>query len=105
MGALYAFGPAFLTLTNPESIPIALVTVPFIWAFVTIFVTVWLLLRRSKLLSKGRRRLLLAGVTAALPVLVMVLRSIRQLTVGDVLLVIALLILVSFYVSKAEFIR
>lgn len=102
---LYAFGPVFLASTNPETTPIVLLVVPFLWVFVVLFTTIWLLLGHSQMLSKGRRRLLLSGIAAVLPVLILVLNSIHQLTMGDILLVTAILGIISFYLSKADFIH
>jgi hypothetical protein len=102
---LYGSGPLFMSLTNPQRTPLALLMLPFLWAFSAIFVTCWLALGRVGALSRGRRRLLLSGMTAALPVLLLVLNSIHQLTIRDSLIVITILVLLTVYLSRADFLK
>lgn len=99
---LLAFGPLFLAFSNPEKLPLAMLVVPFLWLFAVVFILV-LRLVRSRVGSK-RRRAIIAGTAAALPVLLLVLQSIHQLSVKDVLLVFVLLAAVGFYLSKVDFI-
>lgn len=104
-GALYAFGPLFFILTSPESIPLVFVVVPFLWLFTVLFVTAWMLLNKVKLFESPRRRIVLSGALSTLPVLMLVLASIRQLSIRDVLLTLGILFLLGIYMSRADFIR
>lgn len=103
--ALYAVGPIFMSVTNPQTVPLVLLIVPFLWAFLALFVTSWLVLGRVGILSHGRRRLLLSGIGATLPVLLLVLNSIHQLTMRDFLIVITILTIITIYLSRADFLK
>ena len=50
-----------------------------------------------------RQRLIRAGVLAAIPVLLLVLQTIHQLTIKDVLITLGLVLLASYYLNKADF--
>ena len=101
----YISGPLFLAMTNPQDLPLPIVLLPFIWLFIAIFVAAqWLVQLRAEKLDK-RRRMLLAGVSAALPVLLLVFESVHQLSVRDVLIVVALLASISFYMTRADFLK
>lgn len=99
---LYAFGPFFFALTDPGRLPIALLIVPFMWLFIALFVTTWLVLKREG--QAKRRRSIIATAAATLPVLLLVFQSIHQLSIKDVLLAVVLLVAITFYLSKADFI-
>jgi hypothetical protein len=101
----YIFGPLFLAYTNPQQLPLPLILVPFIWLFVAIFIAVNGLIkwRFSDLVHK--RRTVIAGVCAALPVLLVVFESIHQLTIKDILIVVALVAITSFYILRADFLK
>jgi hypothetical protein len=101
--ALYLSGPAFILLTHPEHLPLPLLMVPFLLLFLSIFVTVWLtgpLVTRG--LLSGKRRWAVAASVAGLPVLLIVLRSVDQLTVRDVLIAGGLLVGLTWYVRRVD---
>lgn len=102
LAMLYSFGPLFLAFTDPSRLPIALLVVPFMWLFIALFVTVWLVLKR--LGQSKRRRSIIATAAATLPVLLLIFQSIHQLSFKDVVLAVILLAAISFYLSKADFI-
>jgi hypothetical membrane protein len=78
---------------------------PFIWLFVVLFMTTfWLARKRFHALS-DRRAIMTAGVVATLPVLLLVFQSVHQLSIKDVLLAVGLIIVTTFYLSRADFIR
>lgn len=104
--ALLTVSPVFLLMTNPDQLALPLLLVPYILAFLTLFV-----LGRSFLQSVGlyeklssyKRRIIL-GSAAFLPVLLLLLQSLHQLTMRDVALVVALGIGTTFYLLRADFI-
>lgn len=57
----------------------------------------------SEKLSK-KRRSVIAGVCAVMPVLLLLLASIKQFTFRDIVLAIVLVICVSWYLLKIDFI-
>lgn len=105
LAVFYSSGPLFLALTDPQQLPLPIILLPFVWLFLAIFVGVngLVKMRVSGLVPK--RRIVVAGVCATLPVLLVVFESIHQLTIKDVLIVFALVATMSFYVLRADFIK
>jgi hypothetical protein len=94
-----------MVFTNPANLPVPFLIVPFLWLFVAIFMTVHIILE-SRLASIARkRRVVIAGVCATLPVLLLVFESIHQLSLKDFLITVALIVCVSFYMMRADFIE
>ena len=97
--------PVFLLLTNPETLPLPLLVVPFILLLFVIYKTMFLVLKLSfRSFSKNRIRVM-AGASALLPTLLLILASIRQLTVRDTAIVIGLLITLTFYMRRIDFLH
>lgn len=105
---LYLSLPAALFFTNPQKLPISLLILPIVLLFLIIYAIVYLLitkkLKRAKTISKTRI-IVISGVCALMPVLLLVLASIRQFTFRDILLAIALLVCVSWYLLKVDFLK
>lgn len=104
LALLYGGGMLFLGLTDPARLPVPLLIVPFLWLFVALFITAnhvvsW----RAPNLAR-KRRVVVAGVCATLPVLLLVFESIHQLSLKDLLIALALVICASFYMLRADFI-
>ncbi len=102
---LYASGLLFLMSTDPAQLPLVLIVVPFLWLFATLFATLWLVLGLLPAFQPHKRRLITAGSGSALPVLLLVFRSMHQLTIRDILLSVVLIAVAAFYVSRADFIQ
>lgn len=98
-------GPLFLAVTNPERLPLLFIVVPFVWLFVTLYVSINFVFAWRWPDSPRKRKIIVAGVGAALPVLLLVFESIHQLTIKDFLLAVALVAFISFYMSRADFIH
>jgi len=101
---LYLSGPVFIALTNPDTLPLPLLVLPFLWLFVVLFVTVRLYLGRLTRVN-ARQTALIAGFTATLPVLLVVFQSIHQLSIRDVLLSLGLVVVAAIYMLRADFIK
>jgi hypothetical protein len=98
-----------LIATNPAKLPSALLIAPFLFLYVSIYLTVKEILnlmrggdQRKIVGLKASRPRLIAGLIAAFPVLLLVLQSIGQLTAWDVLTVVALFIVAYFYIIKTS---
>ncbi len=103
LGILYLSGPVFLLLTNPHNLPLPILILPFLWLFCVLFISTTLLLK-----ARGvgqRKRAIVAGVIATIPVLLAIFQSIHQLSIKDVLLSLSVVVLAAWYVMKADFIR
>lgn len=101
---LYLSGPLFFMATNPESLPLVMLVIPFVWLFVCLFVTTQLVLRNRKQANK-RQTVMVSGVVASIPVLLALFQSIHQLSIRDVLLSVGLVVLLAIYMLRADFIK
>lgn len=96
----------FLFSTNPQSLPILLLVLPVLWLFLGVIATILLLMR---LVSpgvaerRGGQQLLYASIVSGIPSGMLLLNSIDQLTLKDVLLIILLAGLILFYVGRFKF--
>ena len=89
----------FLLFTSPSRLPLPLLIVPFLLLFAVVFSTVIIL-------SKGgfnRKNAARASLLAAIPLLLVVLQSLHQLTVKDLLITAGLTVVASYYLSKVDF--
>lgn len=103
--ALLTVSPLFLLTTNPDQLALPLLLVPFLLVFLTLYVLVRVIFRVAGFydsLSIYKRRILL-GMAATLPVLLLLLQSLHQLTTRDIALVVALGIGLTFYLLRADF--
>jgi uncharacterized membrane protein YccC len=102
---LYVGFIVFLFTTNPNKLPIGLLLLPIAWLFLCLFVAARFLfsrlLKNSKL-SRSRRNTL-ALLAAGLPSLLLLLKSIDQLTARDSLLLLLLIGFALFYASRINF--
>lgn len=105
LAAVYLTGIAFLVFTNPSNLPVPFLIVPFLLLFVAIFMTVHYVLEAHLATIARKRRVVMAGVCATLPVLLLVFESIHQLSMKDFLITVALIVCVSFYMLRADFIE
>jgi hypothetical protein len=98
-------GILFLT-TNPDTMPSAMFVAVFclLYALVTSLVLeVLLALRHAGFVEwRARRMLRVAAMLAAFPVFLVVLKSIGQLTVRDIILALALFILAYLYFNRVS---
>lgn len=97
--------PVFLLLSNPETIPLPLLIVPFLLLLIVLYKTSLLLLRIGFSSLSVSKMKAIATVIAALPTLLLILASIRQLTVRDVAIVVGLLIMLTFYMRRIDFLK
>jgi uncharacterized membrane protein len=95
---------AIFTATSPDRLPAAIFVLVFAMLFLLIFLSisiVCIVLKRSGLVGWDKSRIQrVAGLLAALPVFLLSLQSIGQLTLKDVLLTSGLLMLLYFYFNR-----
>lgn len=90
----------FLLVTDPFKLPLALLTVPFVLFGIGAYQITKLLFSRMPLSAK-KTRFIAVSVTAIL-LLVLTLQSIRQLSIKDSLILVALLAGVTFYMKRID---
>jgi hypothetical protein len=100
--------PLFIFLTNPQDLSIPFLILPVILLFIIIYVTVYfgILKRfaRAKHISRTRMYVI-SAVIALVPVLIIVLASINQFTLRDVILASIIVIFISWYLLKVDFLK
>lgn len=97
--------PTFLLTTNPEALPLPLLITPFILLGLALYMTCSHILRAvAPGMSSGRSRSI-SGIATFLPILLLVLASIGQLTIMDVAIVFGLLAVLIFYLKRIDFIK
>lgn len=102
-GITFLLIPMMLFTTNPENLPLPLLMLPFILLFMALYFGSQLVLI-NLLPNIGRRAVRGVGVALAiLPVLLLVLQSISQLTIRDLLITLGLIGLLIFYFRKTDF--
>ena len=98
---LYGGFLLFLFTTDPHKLAIAWLVVPFIWLFVTLFLTfIYIIDWFSTSHSHSRKQTTICGLLAATPAVMLLLDSVDQLTVKDFLLLLGLSLLGLFYINK-----
>lgn len=106
--AFYLSLPLFILFTNPQNLALPLLVLPVLLLFLIIYVTVYLLffkkLKRSKRLSKTRIYII-SGIVALVPVLLIVLASIGQFTIRDIILATVIVVCISWYLLKVDFLK
>lgn len=104
IGLLYVSGPLFFSATDPKSLPLPLLVLPFLWLFSCLFITAWIILSRFKQVNR-RQAVMVSGTIASIPVLLALFQSIHQLSIRDVLLSVGLVMLAALYMLRADFIK
>lgn len=102
----------FLANTNPRSLPLPLIIVPFALImgglYIPLKMLVELFIKGTGGYMKGvindRRIKAIALISSAVPTFLLILSSINQLTVKDVLLSIVLIVGLVFYINRSKFV-
>ncbi|MBA3758581.1 hypothetical protein H0X10_03050 [Candidatus Saccharibacteria bacterium] len=97
--------PVFLLVTNPETLPLPLLIIPFVLLLLILYKTAEAVLGITLNRRSSKRVKIMAGVVAFLPTLLLILASIRQLTVRDSAIVIGLLVMFIFYMRRIDFLK
>jgi Mn2+/Fe2+ NRAMP family transporter len=96
-GCLSALLVLFLG-TDPNKVPSFVLVFPFILLFVTLLSLAFILLqKRGMAVSRSMR---IGALCAAVPIILLILQSIGQLTLKDVLTIGALFVVSYFYMSR-----
>ena len=98
----------FMISTSPRELPIIFLVLPLLWLLLTLMATGLLSMKVLKLLEGPQnkiRRLGYAGTIATVPVGILLLRSIGQLTVKDVGLILILATVSALYIGRLRFNR
>lgn len=107
LAILYFSLPVFIVSTNPNQLPLPLLLMPFGLIFSILFVTIYLVGSRTRLLRglEQRRQYGVVGLLSGIPILLLVFQSLHQLTIRDVIIAISMVFATAFYISRADFLR
>jgi hypothetical protein len=97
--ALYASLPLFIISSNPRRLPLPLLWVPFLLLFAILFTTSRHLLGRK---MQGKRLLSLVLMLSLMPVLLLVLASINQLDLRDIIITAGLVVGITWYLNRLD---
>lgn len=98
---MYLLVGLFFLAFNPNNLPLVVFLVPFILLFALFYMTGRLVLRTFFSLRPSQERIVLL-VTSAMPVVMLVIQSITQLTVRDVILCLAITVIIVWYGVKVN---
>ncbi|OGL29625.1 hypothetical protein A3D14_01275 [Candidatus Saccharibacteria bacterium RIFCSPHIGHO2_02_FULL_47_12] len=105
IAVLYGGLLIFLMSTDPTKLSLPLLLIPFIWIGLCLYVLIKQVLGhisgRFRRISK-KRKTSIAFTLAAVPVCMLLLRSIGQLTIRDVLILAGLIAIGTFYVGRVR---
>lgn len=106
---MYLMTAVFLSFTDPLRMPSFFLVVPFGLLFCSLYLTIVMALdffrspEDERVIGmKLQRPRLLATVIAGFPVILLVLQSIVQLTLWDVILALTIFLLIYVYVSRSD---
>ncbi|HEY5667677.1 MAG TPA: hypothetical protein VIR03_00770 [Candidatus Saccharimonadales bacterium] len=99
-GALCFLGVLVLfSTTDPNKVPSFVLPVPFVLLFISLLVAaMWLLQKHGMGMSRSVR---VGTLCASIPIVILVLQSIGQLTVKDVLTIVVLFAVSYFYIARS----
>ncbi len=102
---LYAVVLVILITTNPFNAPLLVVMVPFGLIFIALLATFNALLKYLPFGQQwsNKKRLIIAAAAAWLPVMLLILRSIDQLTLRDGFILAVFIIALLLYISRTTF--
>jgi hypothetical protein len=85
-------------LTNPADVPSFILPLPFLLIFIVLLALISILLQKRGLSAQRSWRV--GALCAAVPLTLLILQSIGQLTVRDLLTIAALFALSYFYIAR-----
>lgn len=96
---LIIFSFIFFSVVDPGQLPVAAILLPFLLIFCILYLGVRLILSNFFRLSAASERTI-SFALSTLPVLLLVIQSITQLTIRDVLITIGILVIIIWYTIK-----
>lgn len=94
---IFTFG--FFSVVDPGQLPVAAILVPFLLIFFILYLGVRLILSNFFRLNSASERTI-SFALSTLPVLLLIIQSITQLTIRDVLITVGILVIVIWYTVK-----
>lgn len=99
----------FMTSTTPATLPALFLVLPFFGIFIVLYLVMSEIIRflgpdeaEGSAVVRLKRPKLMAAVVAGFPVLLLVLQSIVELTMWDVLIALAIVLVAYIYLSRSS---
>lgn len=107
-GALVSLVLALLILisTNPQNLPAIFLLLPFVFFFLALFLAILAVntyLSKNELTDSGSKNVFFSFLMAGYPTMLILLQSIGQLSVRDVITLTLICGLSAFYVTRSSF--
>ncbi len=99
LAGLYILVLLFFVTVNPEKLPLVLLLLPFGLIFLVLYMTLTLILDTFFKIKPQPKRLVAFSISV-MPVLLLIIQSITQLTLRDVLLSMSIVVIVVWYTVK-----
>ena len=96
---------AMLFLTNPERLPLVFLILPFVLIFILFWIILDMVLARKSEGLVPKNKKVIVVIMASVPVLLLVLQSIGQLSIRDLLIIIGLSAGLVFYFAKTNLLQ
>lgn len=103
IAGLYIALALWLFLTDPRKMPIVFLMVPFAMLGAALWLTTDTVIKKFVPRLKASRRLAIITCVSIVPVFLLVLNSVNQLTWRDVVLVVCLVAFLLFYSGRIHF--
>ncbi len=97
--ASYILAGFYFMTVNPENLSLVFILIPFLIIFGLFFLSIGLFLDIFTKSSKKQKRLI-AFVSSFIPTLLLVIQSITQLTIRDVILSSLILVIIIWYYKR-----
>lgn len=92
----------FLAISNPHDLSAIMLVIPILLLFSALFITMfWYVLRHSE--STGLRRTAISALIAGVPSVLLLLRSMGQLSFKDILLMMVFAFVTFIYADRIRF--
>lgn len=100
--AVYVSLPVLLLTTDPQKLPLPLLFLPIILVYAACALSVYLAFSWLRPGMDNKKRRFIALFTGTLPTLLVILQTIQQLSIRDLLIVVILFALLVWYMQKAD---
>ncbi len=103
--AIYAVIALFMSLTNPRELPVGLLFFPLVLVFCALFMTVSFVVSgfREVVTRRNSKQTLLVILLSVAPTIAILLKSMGQLGIKDIILLFVLVVLGGWYVRNIRF--
>jgi len=98
---IVVFGCLLLFTTNPQKMPLPVLIMPFVLIFVLLWLPLRMILRYFYPFTAKRKISIFAALMAVFPVICLLLQSVGQFSSRDFITLIALFVVLWFYLNRA----